>query len=267
MVNRYVKRFFDIDCYHTAFRFEYAEDFEFKGERHDFYEMTLIMSGAVIVTSDEMVYKLRRGEAIIHPPMSFHRIMSADGTTPKGYTATFHTSGRIPGLDKAAPITLSDENLADFSNLFDELIPYVKEGEKRNCEGQLLTARLTELLIRVTGETSGEPLPFSASAVEYNKVVTKMSASVNDNLELPEIAKDCNISLSYLKKLFSKYAGVSPKLFYHSLRAEAAAGMLKSGYAVGEVAEIMHFSSPEYFCEFFKRFYKISPSRYKASIE
>ena len=66
----------------------------------------------------------------------------------------------------------------------------------------------------------------SASAKEYNKVVSDMAACVYEAYDLATFAKRASISLSYVKLLFAKYAGVSPKSYYSDLRAKEAAKLL-----------------------------------------
>ena len=90
-----------------------------------------------------------------------------------------------------------------------------------------------------------------------------MQESVSSNLTLEELAAKNNVSISYLKLLFKKYAGVSPKGYYTRLRLHHAAELLEKGIPISEISDRMSFSSPNYFSEFFKRNTGLSPSEFK----
>ena len=80
--------------------------------------------------------------------------------------------------------------------------------------------------------------------------------------ELSFFARENNVSVSYLKYLFSKYAGVSPKKYYTALRIRRAEELLREGYSVNDIVSLMNFSSPAYFSMFFKRETGKSPTEY-----
>ena len=263
MVDRYVKNQFIIDCFHTAFSFTYQEDFVFKGEMHDFWEINYITSGTVTVTNNERVMNLGSGDMIIHAPMVFHRIKSANGTKPKGYTTTFHTRGKLPMVLENGLFHLDLDDAHEFEKICEAIIPFVNNEESDSFYGQLVSSKLSAFLIHLANGATMDSHSVSTSANEYRRVVSFMKETVCEGLQLSLIAKKCNISLSYLKLLFSMYAGLSPKSYYDTLRANKAAFLLSLGHSVNEVAGIMNFSSTNYFSTFFKRCSGESPLTYK----
>ena len=54
-----------------------------------------------------------------------------------------------------------------------------------------------------------------------------------------------------------------PKEFYDELRVKEAMDQLQNGRSVTEIARKMNFSSPNFFCAFFKRHTGVTPSAYK----
>jgi len=106
-----------------------------------------------------------------------------------------------------------------------------------------------------------------SSALVYKKLVRDMQAGVYDNLSMEELAVQNFISVSYLKKLFHRYASESPKHFYDGLRAKEAALLLQEGMGIAAVAEKMHFSSPNYFTLFFRKYFGVNPSEYRRQNE
>ncbi len=92
-----------------------------------------------------------------------------------------------------------------------------------------------------------------------------MQKAVYDNFSIETLASRNFISVSYVKKLFRRYANLSPKHFYDDLRAKEAALLLQDGQSVAAVAETMNFSSPNYFTLFFKKHFGVTPSAYRRS--
>ena len=262
MVDRYVKRSFGVDCFHTAFEFCYDKDFVFRGERHDFAEITMITSGKATVTQEENVYTMDAGSIVFHPPMKFHRIQSADGTSPTGYTLSFHTTGNFPEELNEGFFSVSKDISASLERLMQRLIPFVDGAVCGEFEGQYLADTLCALLIDIC-TTGKRPNDLTTSAKEYNRVACDMAECVNCGYDLSEFAKRNNISISYIKLLFSKYAGVSPKSYYSELRANEAAKLLRAGYSASEITARMNFSSASYFSLFFKKHFGTTAQQFK----
>ena len=100
------------------------------------------------------------------------------------------------------------------------------------------------------------------SAQEYRKIVEAMRRGLHKNLTLSDLSKECHVSVSYIKTLFQTQVGISPKLFYTQLRRTEALRLLMGGVPVGEVAERMNFSSPNYFSSFMKKHLGMPISEY-----
>ena len=263
MVNREVTTPFRIVSFFTAFGFEYAEDFVFKGERHDFWEVNFIKGGEATITRDENVFDLHGGNMIFHAPMQFHRIMSANGTRPTGYTFTFGTVGTLPDEIKRGFFYLNSKQLNEIEKIMSYLIPFVNNEENDMYDGQLVSSMLSAFIIKLARESSKNKEQTTQGAIEYRQIVNLMKEKLSENLTLSQIAEQRNISVSYVKQLFSRFAGVSPIRYYTELRASEAARLINGGLSVSEVAEKMNFSSPSYLSSFFKKHFGLSPAKYK----
>ncbi len=51
--------------------FEYAKDYVFEGEKHDFWEFLYVDKGEVEVMAQSLGFKLKQGEIIFISPMNF----------------------------------------------------------------------------------------------------------------------------------------------------------------------------------------------------
>lgn len=260
---------FGILGFYTSIRFSWDESFVFNGESHNFWEAVCVLSGEVEITEDEKVYHLGADHIILHAPMEFHRIRSHNGTHPTGLILSFAAEGELPETLKNGVFSLSIAERERYKEIFDRIYRCVKdkEGNVGEYAPQAASHLLSSFLLDLAGSSDNAAHNrFEASsptALLYKKIVSSMQENICTNLTLLDVAKKNNISISYLKLLFQKYAGVSPKLFYTRLRLHHAQELLGKGIPISEIAEKMAFSSPNYFSEFFKRNTGLSPSEFK----
>ena len=255
---------FDIRAFYSAFKFQWDKNFVFSGESHEPWEIVFVTDGRVEVTEDEKIYRLGAGDMILHAPWEFHRIRSSEGTSPCVMVMAFLASGELPSKLKNGIFSLDRMLFGEYLEVFESIYKVIsKKSENEYCATEA-AALLTSFLIRLSKKLNDETQPISTvSAREYKSAVFAMNEGICENLTLTDIAQSCNVSVSYLKLLFDKYAGVSPKSYYSKLRIQHACELLKSGMSVTATADAMNFSSPNYFCVFFKRHMGISPFEYQ----
>ena len=260
-----IEPLFSVKGFYSAFKFDWNDRYVFNGESHGFWEAVYVESGEVEVTEDENVYVLGAGNMIFHAPLEFHRIKSSGGSSPKGFIFSFLTSGELPEAIKGGVFTLDPSNEDRFKAISEKIYTFVKE-DASFLLGTETAALLTEFIIKLSSKQSVSGGSMTQSAVEYRRIVSFMSENICENLTLSDIAKDNNVSVSYLKLLFSNYAGISPKSYFNQLRVRHASDLLKAGIPVTEVSDKMNFSSPNYFSSFYKKHTGISPSEQQKTV-
>ena len=118
-----------------------------------------------------------------------------------------------------------------------------------------LFATFYTMIARLQKEGQGHP-PVLTPAIEY----------IHKNMQDPELTNDilakvCNVSEVYFRRIFKKTLGCSPKQYILSLRIEKAKELLSEGLcSVGDTAEICGFSSPYHFSRSFKAYYNMTPT-------
>ena len=261
---RPITRLFEIDGFFTAFRFSWKNDFVFDGERHEMWEIVFLTAGQVEAVEDEKIYTLTAGDAVIHAPMEFHRIRSSGGTSPSGCILSFTAKGTLPEALKEGPFRLGEEDAALYGEISEKIIAFVERADADAYAGQEAAELLSSFLVHLARNRKSENRTRTdPSADAYRRLVSCMRENVMQNLPLSEIAALSYVSVSYLKQLFRKYAGASPKEYYSNLRLAEAMRLLKEGLSATEIAERMNFSSPNYFASFFKKRTGTTPSAYR----
>ena len=100
------------------------------------------------------------------------------------------------------------------------------------------------------------------------KFISNVKKIVDENINNPEFSVDvlCESSGMSRTSFYCKLkalTGQSPTEFIRVMRLKRATELLKEGrYAINEISDMVGFSETKYFREVFKKYYKMSPSRY-----
>jgi AraC-like DNA-binding protein len=269
---------FTIDSVGSFLDRVFSKDFDYKGEQHNFIELVYIDSGNVEVVEDEKVYRLGEGDLILHAPMEFHRIRSDADTAPHVLNLSFSVSGNLPARLFGGVFHISSVQRTALLQLHQLGIQFTMSQYLQNhpspedtalstallFPGYQIACALSALLLEICREAPLSKVhSHDHGALLYNQLVSRMEECCCQNLALEELAAYHFISVSYVKKLFRIYADMGPRHFFNQIRAREAALRLDKGYTAAEVAELMNFSSPNYFTLFFKKQTGMTPSEYK----
>ncbi len=258
-----IERQFLINGVYSAFSFAWDDSFIFHGESHDFWEIVFVTQGEVEVVEDGKVYTLGKNNMILHAPLEFHRIRSKSGEEPEGFILSFRVAGELPRELRHGIFVLSEAQKEDYLLICHKAHVFLADHNASPYAGQEVADMLSSFLVHLSTSTANRSVADSPSAAEYRKIVAAMTAGICENLTLADFAVSCNISVSYLKLLFKKYAGISPKAYFTHLRVQHAAKLLEEDHTITEVSDAMNFSSPNYFSTFFKKHTGKLPSEYK----
>ena len=98
------------------------------------------------------------------------------------------------------------------------------------------------------------------------QVISLMEGTLDEPLELREMAHRANISVRQVERLFREHLGSSPKAFYLDLRLAKARTLLRRTLgSLRTIALECGFGSPSHFCHAYKRRYGIPPTHERRS--
>ena len=243
----------------------FPENFNFSGEKHDFWEIVYVLDGKLEVTEDEKVYIMSERDILFHAPNEFHRVRSAENTTPRVINVSFRADGVLPQHLENGVIHLSSVLHSEYM----EIVEMLKRCESQRANNEATdffeaSCRMSAFLLRLIREGyAKDNFSTSAGAKAYSFLVEMMHRETCSNLSLEEFAKKCFVSVSYIKKLFNHYIGISPKRYYIGLRVAEAQRLLLTDIPISEIAEKMNFSSASYFTLFFKEQTGYTPIQYR----
>lgn len=273
----YVKEQIRIDTLFSLFTEHKDNGFHFPGETHNFWECFYVIEGSACASGDDKVYNLSAGDLVFHKPMELHKFYIDHENGAELLIFSFNLKGPLSEYFKDKVFRLNDEQqqivctLLNFINrqatLADNSGKYRKEDQLLRLKNsspvylQRIVTFLHALLLSL-GE-SGNISHFStvSDALVFQQAVQYMTEHIYGQPTVAEIAKHCFLSESGLKRIFTKYAGISIHKYFLTLKFKIAAQLLQDGMSVREVSEKLNFSSQSYFSVSFKREIGINPSK------
>lgn len=279
---------FNIEAIITLHYFEYARDFHFSGETHDFWEMVYVDFGEVGVVAGDTGYVLQQGEAYFHKPNEYHSIWS--NNTFSGVTIiTFECNSPSMKLFDGKLLRLNDtqkqhiaEILEHGSRTFKEPLNIVDQSRMLLSSDapfgslQLIKSHMEQLLIDMV--QCGMSLPkkqrISKDHLHKHKedpIVTKIKEILNNNLcghiSLDDIATQSGYSKSYIKTVFKNSTGFSIIQMFLRMKIDHSKKLIsEQAYSITEISEMLGFNSIHYFSRVFKNITGISPTQYSHSV-
>ena len=266
-----VERLIHIDALNMIFDVIHPADFYFPGESHDFWEMVYVCDGNVVATADERVYRLDSGKLIFHKPMEFHRIWSDKKTMPHLIILSFAAGGPEMARFENSCFALSPsqrkrlERAAAAFSRFEELKEMGSDPRETALAAALTASLLEGFLLRLVEKEPLLQLVSTDEDAQYTKIVNVMKANCHRTMSLQELAQQCDLSVSNMKRIFRRFSDVGIAKYFLSLKMRRAMELLEEDLSASQVAQMLNFSEISYFYTVFKRETGMTPIQYKKS--
>ncbi len=258
-----IARSADILAFHCSLDRHFDKDHNFSGECHPFYELVYVEEGTVGITADEEVHTLSGGQILLHSPNEFHRIWSEFGSAPHVRNLSFFAAA-VPSFGSRV-VQLSDTEQAELSAICTDVARGITAGDRALLNETRVRLELWFLQIAKKENDVTEQTPLLPSALRYAEIVGILHTNLHKQLSAGEIAQLCNISLSALKKIFTRYAGMGVSRYFTEMKMRYAAQQLQAGMRVGEVAALLGYFDQNYFSTVFRRVMGSPPGTYRGS--
>ena len=268
----------------TVHHFEFDKHFVSEGEEHDFWEMVYVESGEFVCTLPGGEVTVGEGEAIFHRPGEYHRHAAGGRRAPNVFIVSFECRSegmrffegrrvRLPrecvrqiyGIVSEAAATF-DIPVSDPLTKKMELLPEPALGGTQMIKNRL--EMLLIILLRKEMAAAGSEERFlreEAGGRVSAAIIEKMRTHLTEGLSVEELCAGIAYSRSYIFKEFRRATGRSIADYYNAMKIEAAKRLIREEEkSLGEIADLLHFDTPNYFCKTFKRYVGVTPRAYRA---
>lgn len=115
---------------------------------------------------------------------------------------------------------------------------------------------VNELNSSSTTNDSGKEFVDTATKIVLNNIS-------DTNFTIDTLCSEMAMSRTLFYVKLKSYTGKSPQDFVRVIRLERAAALLRSGRSVTDVSTLIGFDNPKYFSTVFKKYFGVSPSKYR----
>ncbi len=257
-----------IDGLYTFFYQEREQGFVFSGESHPMPELTYVDQGELHSVADGQDTLLKQGDIAIFGPNQWHMHYADIGVAPRYVTITFDLEGvdLTPLLNKK--IVAPQQAVALLQQM-------LREQERMDAySNDMIISQLSMLLLILLREESaprGGKLQTSNAVHSENEIIRQaqqyISSHIREKLSVPLVARQVDVSPSYLTALFHKNLQISPGEYIRRIKLQESKQMIReNNLNFTEIAAALQYSTVHHFSRQFKEKFGITPTEYAKSV-
>ena len=253
---------------YTFFYQEKEQGFLFPGEAHPMLELTYVDQGSLHSVADGQDLLLEHGDMVIYGPNQWHMQYADIGVAPRYVTISFELESgdlnclinkRFPTPQRA--VTLLQQMLREQ----ERTDPYASDMIISLLSQLLLT------LLREAGTPSAGKIRTANAIHSENEIIRRaqqyISSHIREKLSVPLVARQVDVSPSYLTALFHKNLQISPGEYIRRIKLQESKQMIREdNMNFTEIAAALQYSTVHHFSRQFKEKFGITPTEYAKSV-
>lgn len=252
----------------TLFYQEKERGFLFPGEAHPVAELTYVDQGSLHSVADGQDILLEQGDLVLYAPGQWHMQYADIGVAPRFMTVTFDAGT----YDLSA---LYNRKFHSPQKAIGCLQQILREQERMDeLSGDLIINLLSMVLLHLQRQSDkpADTLQSAHGLTSENEIIRRaqqyITTHVRSRLTVPLVAKNTDVSPSYLTALFHKHLQISPGEYIRRIKLQESKQLIREGNMnFTEIAEALQYSTIHHFSRQFKEKFGITPSQYAKSIK
>ncbi|MGN0327675.1 MAG: helix-turn-helix domain-containing protein [Lachnospira sp.] len=247
---------------------------------HPFHELFYLESGECTAFIDHNIYTFSKGDFVIVPAGTIHRTDYTGEGVHQRIVISFKTSftdwiSNIVGEDIVAScmetgVVRIPEKRRDYIESIMEKLLFENEGQDPLSPG-FINVALVELIlfiVRCKRYESNIIKEIDVNNQIMQEIATYIYNHYNEKLVLEDMARQFNLSRSYLSKKFKSSTGFGFKEYIINVRIQHACTLLlETSKSITDIAFECGFNDSNYFGDAFRRIKGISPNKYRKNKE
>lgn len=257
-----------VDSIYTFFYHEKEQGFLFPGEAHPMAELTYVDQGALHSVVDGQDLLLKQGDLVVYGPGQWHMQYADIGVAPRYVTISFELSG-------VELNPLLNRKFTAPQNVVTLLQNMLREQERMDVfSNDIILSQLNLLLLLLLREAAAPragKLQTSNAIHSENEIIRQaqqfISSHIREKLSVPLVARQVDVSPSYLTALFHKNLQISPGEYIRRIKLQESKQMIReNNLNFTEIAAALQYSTVHHFSRQFKEKFGITPTEYAKSV-
>ena len=253
---------------YTFFYQEKERGFLFSGESHPMPELTYVDQGSFHSVADGQDLLLKQGDLVIYGPNQWHMQYADIDVAPRYVTISFDLAGG--DLKK-----LMNRKFTAPQQVVQLLQQMLREQERMDVySNDIIISQLNLLLLQLLrqAESPKDAKLQTANAVHSeNEIIRQaqifISTHIREKLSVPLVARQVDVSPSYLTALFHKNLQISPGEYIRRIKLQESKQMIRENdLNFTEIAAALQYSTVHHFSRQFKEKFGITPTEYAKSV-
>ena len=247
------------EAIYASFSREEERAFLFPGGANPMTELLFVEQGSLHSVADGRKQFLQQGDFVIYGAHQWHMQYADTSVAPRCLRVFFDLQGDAAVLLNRK-FTASGRMLQVFEQLLQE-----QERTESHADDMILLL-MNQLLLLLLRQTEGKPLPDSRMKGEYriiHQTQTFVSTHVWEDLSVPFVAHQVDMSPSYLTALFQKHLAISPGEYIRRVKLQESKRLIRENKLnFTEIAAELQYSTVHHFSRQFKEKFGVTPSEY-----
>jgi AraC-like DNA-binding protein len=244
------------------------------------FELIYVIGGESFITIQDKEYYCSKGDMIFIPPFTKHKIQTSVSNPHNNYWLHFDVYPFYRQQDFISAMLSTQINHETHIGVDDSLLKLYLTFEQEAAHMEpgsmtILNTLLTQIITmmfrankRFSVLEAVDKQDNTAELDIINKSILVIEKNLNKTIKIQDICNEIHVSESCLYKTFSKVIKIPPNNFIQLYKIKKAEQLIKStNLSFKEISERVGFSSPYYFSDVFKRFYKMSPKEYASRLK
>lgn len=267
------------------------QDWDVPNHKHPMFEILYCESGHISEWINGVEYELRAGDFIfihsgaLHYPTAhqYSRYFNFHfDVEPREVHAAFHRL-KAPLVSTNQPPEVRSEIRKAMEQMI-ELFKSLKRKEQKQAESDgakwglasdtmILQSKFLQFLAYILDKVvtpAADAMHDRCISPTQHDIASDVAYLLEtygmDRVRIGELAKNLNVHRNYLTECFKNVYGMTPKYYLTKTRIEKAKRLLQeTSKPVHEIADMLSFSSPSYFCRFFRDHTGTTPHQFRVS--
>ena len=250
--------------------------YHFKGEKHNYFELTYVDRGTLFTTVEGKRYELKEKELMIYGPGQFHTQDIPEGCSCSYVTIIFDMETVVYDEESTHYELLLNKVFGYDKKIYTLIKTFVTESTSQiPYMNSLMLCLLQETIIRLLqsefiGKKNDRPVTGARQHYQdelLEKILAYIDETIYEPLSIAELCQKFSMSRSSLQILFKENMDISPKKYINEIKLEKSRQMIcENKYTISEIALMLGFNSIHYFSRAFTQKYHMAPSEYSKTL-